>query len=242
MLKVKDISKSFRNQKVLDEISFFLEKGKILGVLGVNGVGKTTLLKILALLFQPDQGEVFVNGENAIHKPQLVRPLIGYVPQEIALYGDLSVADNLLCWSRKRSLSNGNPIYSEIAEALEIQGLKKKKVRRLSGGMKRRVNLAVTLMNNPEILIMDEPLVGVDIVQRQIILNYLQSLSSRGVTQVITSHYPIEIIPFVDEVIVLVNGKIKLHENSQVLIKYGQNQNINLDKVIFNMIHNKGVL
>jgi len=241
LIKATGVFKSYGKQSVLADISFSLEKGKVLGIFGPNGAGKTTLLKILALLFKPDQGNVHINGLDAVQHAQTIRPLIGYVPQEVALYEDLSVADNLLCWSRGRRVSKEDPVYMRIASALDIHDLARKKVRTLSGGMKRRVNLAVALMNTPQILIMDEPLVGVDLVQRQTVLEHLKELAAQGVTQIITSHYPGELLSFVDQVMILDNGKMQRYEHSQTLMKNnGQNQMTNLDNVIFDIVQGKG--
>lgn len=240
MIRAANLTKAYKHQIVLKNVSFSLERGKILGVFGPNGAGKTTLLKILSLIFKPDAGgSLFVNDIDAVQRPQDVRTQIGYVPQEIALYQDLSVVDNLFCWSRQHHLSQQDAVFTEIIKALDIDSILKKKVRKLSGGMKRRVNLAVALMNSPQILVMDEPLVGVDILQRKLIINHLKTLSNRGVTQIITSHYPGELVSFVDHVMMLDEGQMKLLESSAVLEEIGKTQRVPLDTLLFGYIQNK---
>lgn len=237
MIETIDLSKAYKKQKVLRGVSFTLGKGRILGILGPNGAGKTTLIKILALLTRPDSGVLKINGFDAIAQNRQIRPLIGYVPQDIALFEDLSVRDNLMCWSEKKG-SEAKKQAERLINELNLSAFAYKKISALSGGMKRRVNLAVALLDDLELLILDEPLVGVDIEQRQQITDSLKKLAETGVTQIIASHHVDEIVTLADEIMVIKDGSILFFGDSRQLIAIRNSQGINttLEEVILKML------
>lgn len=228
MLSVNNISKSFSKNKVLSNVSFSLDKGKILGILGPNGAGKTTLLKTLARLNDPDTGEILIDGIPIKESKEI----IGYVPQEIALFDELTVYDNLLCWS-KLPKKKAKQKAEQLIEDFNLEKLYKKSVRTLSGGMIRRTNIAVALLNDPSILIMDEALVGIDIEQREYIIMMLNRLANNGITQVISSHYAGEILPLVEKFMILKNGSVKTIVHSEELTKKN-----NIDNDILTILNN----
>lgn len=237
MIEAIDLSKAYKKQKVLRGVSFTLEKGRILGILGPNGAGKTTLIKILALLTRPAGGVLKINGFDADAQSRQIRPLIGYVPQDIALFEDLSVYDNLMCWSEKKG-GEAKKQAERLINELNLSAFAYKKISALSGGMKRRANLAVALLDDPELLILDEPLVGVDIEQRQQITDSLKKRAATGVTQIIASHHVDEIVTLADEIMVIKDGSILFLGTSKQLIDIRNSQGINttLEEVILKML------
>lgn len=240
MISANNLVKTHQQQDVLRQVSFELEDGEVLLVLGPNGSGKTTLLKILALVSKTDGGEYLLDGQPTQEKPQPLRSLIGYVPQDIALYEELSVQDNLLCWSAV-ALPQARPLARALMQKLDLTSLARKPVRHLSGGMKRRVNLAVALLNNPRLLILDEPLVGVDIHQRERILENLVDLKAAGVTQVISTHHAGELLDLMDHVMVLNRGSITFfggREEFQLLLEA---HHYNTDLAILSSIQSETV-
>lgn len=219
MLQIDNICKAFGKAKIVDNVSFSLEKGEVLGLLGPNGAGKTTLMNILALVSKPDRGRYLLDTTDALVNTRALRPSIGFVPQDIALFEDLTVRDNLLCWSRLPA-QKAKEKAEDIACALRLDEIFRKKIKNLSGGMKRRVNLAVALLNNPTLLVMDEPLVGVDIEHTACIINYLRSLSQQGVTQIISGHSVSQLLPLTDKLMVMRNGQVLFFGDRAAFMQY----------------------
>jgi ABC-2 type transport system ATP-binding protein len=237
MIEAKNISKSYRKQRVLNDVSFSLKKGQVLGILGPNGAGKTTLIKILALIARSDTGSLTYDGHDSAAQAGLIRPMIGYVPQDVALFEDLSVWDNLLCWSRLRG-KTAKKQAERLIDELCLTEFAYKKVSALSGGMKRRVNLAVAMLDDPGILILDEPLVGVDIEQRRQLIKYLKEMAETGVTQLIASHHVDELISFADEMMVIKGGDIRFFGSSETLLslRSSKKDNATLDEIVLEML------
>ncbi len=236
MIRLQGITKKYKQTIVLENVSFSLERGKVLGILGPNGAGKSTLLKILALVLDPDQGSYFLDDTDAIKYAKTLHPKIGYVPQELALYEDLSVLDNLIYWSNSSWKESRTRIEQLLAD-FELQDLSKKRVSTLSGGMKRRLNLAVAMINSPQLLIMDEPMVGVDIVQLTLMRAFLSSLASKGITQVITSHTASAVLEILDEVLIINQGKIKFHDSTPNFISACNNDLQKVDETIIRIMN-----
>lgn len=226
MIKIQSLSKSFKKQQVLHDVSFEIQKGEIIGIAGPNGAGKTSLLNILALIADYDCGEYFIEGNNAKENLNYYRSVIGYVPQDIALFEELSVADNLICWS-KYNFKKAKKLMHLISLELDLTEILNKKVKKLSGGMKRRLNVAVALINSPQILIMDEPMVGIDDKHCKLMFSYLKTLSKQGVTQVISSHSTEQLIQISDKIIYLNNGKIEFFTDAFSYLNLLQKNQIN---------------
>jgi ABC-2 type transport system ATP-binding protein len=239
-MEAGNVCKSYRKQTVLRGASFSLARGRILGILGPNGAGKTTLLKIMALLMRPDKGTVRYGGLDAAQGRQRIRPGIGYVPQDVALFDDLSVRDNLVCWSRL-GLRGANRQADRLIGELNLQEFASKKISALSGGMKRRVNLAVALLDDPEALILDEPLVGVDIEQRRQITDTLRRLAQKGVTILIASHHADELIPLADDIMVMKDGDILFLGQAEKLIEMRNDRGTDatLEEVVLALLNDK---
>ena len=205
MIRVENLQKRIGSKTILD-IHLQLEKGKIHGLIGPNGAGKTTLLSILSSTIPFDAGEVYI-GELSLRKHlKKIRKLIGYVPQEVALYPSLTVIDNLTFWGKMSNIKDWKRRIEEIVRLLKLDNYLYTKVNRLSGGYSRRVNIAVALLHEPEVLIMDEPTVGMDLYSKQDLLPFLKNLTTFGKTIIYTSHDVDEILYLSDRVIMLEQG------------------------------------
>jgi ABC-2 type transport system ATP-binding protein len=210
-LEAKDLYKSFGDNKAVNGVSFTIEKGEIFGLLGPNGAGKTTTIRILSTIIQSDRGEVTIGGYSIKHDSDKVRSIIGICPQELALYVDLSAFDNLLFFGRMAGLSTLEAKEQAMAN-LELMGLaeraKKGRVDKFSGGMKRRVNLAISLMGHPQLLFLDEPTVGIDPQSRNKIYETIEGLRDKGMTILYTTHYMEEADRLCRRTAIMDGGKI----------------------------------
>ncbi|WML42822.1 ABC transporter ATP-binding protein [Neobacillus sp. PS3-40] len=195
MLEVNSIRKSFGKIEVVKGVSFTVEKGEAFGLLGPNGAGKSTIISMICGLLPYDEGNIKVAGFSVEGKPMEIKRKIGVVPQDIALYPTMSALDNLLFWGKMYGLS-GKQVVKRANEVLEFVGLldrAKDKIETFSGGMKRRINIGAALMHKPELLIMDEPTVGIDPQSRNHILETVKELNNNGMTIIYTSHYMEEV-------------------------------------------------
>lgn len=210
IIELKQVAKHYAEIKAVDGVSFNIRQGEIYGLLGPNGAGKSTTISMIATLLKPTEGEITVRGYSVTKNANQVKKLLGLVPQEIALYPTLTAGENLEFWGKMYGL-HGAHLRQRIAEVLEIVGLttrEKNRVETYSGGMKRRINIAVGLLNEPEILIMDEPTVGVDPQSRNHILETVKNLNSRGLTVIYTSHYMEEVEYLCDRIGIMDHGKL----------------------------------
>ncbi len=210
MLEVKSLRKSYGSKVAVDGVSFTVGKGETIGLLGPNGAGKTTTVSMIAGLTRQDSGDVLIDGRRLQGDTDPVKRKIGLVPQDLALYDELSAGDNLQFFAALYDIS-GSKAKQVIAEALTLVGLAdraKDKVGTFSGGMKRRVNLAAALLHDPDILLLDEPTVGVDPQSRNAIFENLETLKARGKTLVYTTHYMEEAERLCDRLVVIDHGKV----------------------------------
>jgi ABC-2 type transport system ATP-binding protein len=184
-LQTEGITKKYGAAAVLNGVAMSLASGEVLGLFGPNGSGKSTLLDILALALRPDGGRILIDGADALADPGAYRSRIGYAPQDVALFEELTVRENLLCWSRLPG-KDAREKAGEVAARLSLEPILKKRVSSLSGGMKRRVNLAVCLMGAPKLLILDEPFTGVDMENADKMTALLKELAGDGIAQVIS--------------------------------------------------------
>jgi ABC-2 type transport system ATP-binding protein len=209
-LTVENLHKSFNDYKAVNGVSFTIYQGEIFGLLGPNGAGKTTTIRILSTVLEPDRGDVTIGGNSIRHNADAVRRLIGVCPQELALYADLSALDNLLFFGRMVGL-NGREAKSQAIANLELMGLldrAKGKVDKFSGGMKRRINLAIALMGHPQLLFLDEPTVGIDPQSRNMIYETIEGLRDGGMTILYTTHYMEEADRLCHRVAIMDGGQI----------------------------------
>jgi ABC-2 type transport system ATP-binding protein len=210
MIQVEGLKKSFGGREVVRGVSFAVEKGESFGLLGPNGAGKSTTISMICGLLTIDSGDVRVGGLSVKEQAVRVKQKIGVVPQEIALYPTLSARENLLFWGRMYGL-NGAEVKKRAAEVLEIVGLcdrAKDPVGSFSGGMKRRINIGAALMHKPELLIMDEPTVGIDPQSRHHILETVKELNREGMTVLYTSHYMEEVEYLCERLAIIDHGQV----------------------------------
>lgn len=211
MLETKDLTKKFKKATAVSQVSLYLTKGESVGLLGPNGAGKSTTISMISTLLPPTSGEVRFNGEDALKNSQSLRKVMGVVPQEIALYEELSAYENMKFFGKVYGL-RGKELESRVEAVLDLIGLtdrKKDAINTYSGGMKRRINIGVTLLHEPEILIMDEPTVGIDPQSRNYILDMIRKLNrEKDITVLYTSHYMEEVEKLCDRVYIMDHGEI----------------------------------
>jgi ABC-2 type transport system ATP-binding protein len=209
-IQIQSLQKSFGEFVAVKKLNFEVEQGEIFSLLGPNGAGKSTTISMLSCLLQPSAGDACVMGHSIVDEAQAVKSVIGIVPQDIALYGDLSARENLTFWGRMYGLK-GNELARRTDEVLEIIGLlerQKDRVDKFSGGMKRRVNIGAALMHKPAVIIMDEPTVGIDPQSRRHILDNIKELNVQGMTVLYTTHYMEEAQELSDHIAIMDQGEI----------------------------------
>ncbi len=213
IVEVRDLTKQYNPPKgvlAVDRVSFTIERGEIFSLLGPNGAGKSTTLSLLSCLLRPTAGDATIEGHSIIHEAQAVRETIGVVPQDIALYGDMSARENLRFWGTMYGLA-GADLRRRVDEVLELIALvdrQNDRIDKLSGGMKRRVNLGVALLHTPRLLYLDEPTVGIDPQSRRAILDGILDLRARGMTILYTTHYMAEAQELSDRIGIIDHGKL----------------------------------
>ncbi|HSL42421.1 MAG TPA: ATP-binding cassette domain-containing protein [Anaerolineales bacterium] len=209
-IQVQNLEKCFGEFAAVRGVNFEVQQGEIFSLLGPNGAGKSTTISMLSCLLQPSGGNAYVMGYSIVRDPNKVKGMIGIVPQDIALYGDLSARENLSFWGRMYGL-RGDPLDKRVDEVLEIIGLadrQKDRVDKFSGGMKRRVNIGAALLHKPAVIIMDEPTVGIDPQSRRHILDNIKELNSQGMTVLYTTHYMEEAQELSDHIAIMDQGKV----------------------------------
>ncbi len=210
ILEVHNLAKNYGDFTAVKGISFTIKDGEIFSLLGPNGAGKTTTISMLSTLYSPTSGDATIAGHSVSKEPMAVRTAIGMVPQDLALYEDLTARENLIFWGQMYGLS-GKPLTTRVEEVLEQIGLTDKakdRVKTYSGGMKRRVNIGVGLLHKPKLLFMDEPTVGIDPQSRRAILDTVKDLNKQGMTVLYTTHYMEEAEELSDRVGIIDHGEL----------------------------------
>jgi ABC-2 type transport system ATP-binding protein len=220
VVTVEDLHKHYGDVHAVDGISFEIQEGEILGLLGPNGAGKTTTIDVLCTYTDPTAGRAVVAGHSVTAEPDAVKRAIGVVPQEIALYPDLNAAENLRFYGRMYDVPRAR-LEQRILDLLQLVGLTehaRKRVEHYSGGMRRRLNLAVGLLGEPRFLMLDEPTVGVDPQSRNAIFENIQALNRQGLAILYTTHYMEEAELLCDRVAIMDQGRIIALDAPQHLI------------------------
>ncbi|GEN84956.1 putative ABC transporter ATP-binding protein YfiL [Sporosarcina luteola] len=210
MLTLSNVKKSFDSREIIKGVSLQIERGESFGLLGPNGAGKSTLISMICGLIPYGAGEIRIDGKVVGKQLKEIKQIIGVVPQDIALYPSMSAMDNLLFWGKMYGLS-GKAAKIRAQEVLEIVGLAdraKGRIETFSGGMKRRINIGAALMHRPQLLIMDEPTVGIDPQSRNHILETVKSLNEQGMTVIYTSHYMEEVEYLCKRIAIIDEGKL----------------------------------
>ncbi|GLU50016.1 ABC transporter ATP-binding protein [Nocardiopsis ansamitocini] len=219
-LEVEGISKSYGSTKVVDNVSFSIAEGETYGLLGPNGAGKTTTISIIVGILQRDSGSIRINGKEHSVTDKASKAHIGFVPQQLAVYPDLSAVDNLRFFARLYGLSRADA-RRRSEEVLEVIGLSDRAgetVSAFSGGMARRLNIGIGLLNRPGLLILDEPTVGVDPQSRNAIFENVKKQTGEGVAVLYTTHYMEEAERLCDRVGVIDGGQIKAEGTQRELV------------------------
>jgi len=219
-IQVQDLHKKFEDVYAVQGVSFDVQAGEIFSLLGPNGAGKSTIISMLACLLEPTQGDALVMGHSILHDPMAVKAAIGVIPQDIALYEDLSARENLNFWGKMYGL-RGGALRQRVGEVLEVIGLterQKGRVSKFSGGMKRRLNIGIALLHKPQVIIMDEPTVGIDPQTRRNILDNVKELNQQGMTVLYTTHYMEEAQELSDRIAIMDQGEIIAHGTHDELV------------------------
>ncbi|WP_297632393.1 ABC transporter ATP-binding protein [uncultured Clostridium sp.] len=209
-IKLEGLGKSFGDFVAVDNITIDIKEGEIYGLLGPNGAGKSTTIGIICGLLRPSKGKISILDTDVTKSMKNMNKEIGLVPQEIALYGDLTACENLKFFGELYGL-RGKELGNKIEEVLEFIGLtdvKNKKANEFSGGMKRRLNIGCALVHSPKIVIMDEPTVGIDPQSRNHILESVRKLNKKGVTVVYTTHYMEEVETICERIAIIDKGRV----------------------------------
>ncbi len=210
LLQTSRLVKRFGDLVAVGGVSFEVRAGELYGLLGPNGAGKTTTLSVACGLLKPDEGEILVDGRNFWSDPTAARRIMGVVPQEIALYEELSGRENLEFWGRVAGLSpaDARARAGELLEALNLVDRGGDAVKKYSGGMKRRINLGCALMHRPRLILLDEPTVGIDPQARSAILDFIRGLVADGVSVLYTTHYLEEAESLCHRIGIIDHGKL----------------------------------
>ena len=220
-IEVLNLHRSFGDTKAVQGAKFDVQQGEIFSLLGPNGAGKTTTISMLSCLLRPDEGDARVMGHSIKDNQMGVKSVLGVVPQEIALYEDLTARENLTFWGKMYGL-RGGALKKRVNEVLDVIGLRdraKERVSKYSGGMKRRVNIGVALLHKPKVIYMDEPTVGIDPQSRRNILDSVVALKDQGMTVLYTTHYMEEAQELSNHIAIMDHGKMIASGTHDELVK-----------------------
>ena len=220
ILNAESLRKSFGDLTAVDGVSFSIAQGETFGLLGPNGAGKTTSISMICGLLEPDGGTVTVAGEEIRTTSIRGRSSIGLVPQDLAIYPDLTGDENLRFFGHLYGIT-GDDLHARVSEVLEVVGLSDRRddhTKEYSGGMKRRLNIGIGLLHKPRLLILDEPTVGVDPQSRNAILESVEKLSQEGMAVLYTTHYMEEAERLCDRVAIIDEGKIQAEGTRRELV------------------------
>jgi ABC-2 type transport system ATP-binding protein len=210
MIEIKGLKKSFGKTEAVRGVNLVISKGEFFGLLGPNGAGKTTTINILSTLLKPDAGTITIDGHEVQRDAAKCKQLIGVVPQELALYNELTAYENLMFWGRLYGISHQEAATRslEMLQLFELYHRRNSLIKTFSGGMKRRINIAAAMIHSPQILLMDEPTVGVDPQSRHQIYKVLAQFASQGITIIYTTHYMDEVEKLCSRIGIIDHGEI----------------------------------
>jgi len=208
-IRTEDLTKKYKDLTAVDHLSLTVHKGELFSLLGVNGAGKTTLIKMLCCLTQPTAGDAFLNGKSICKDAAAVKSLIAVSPQETAVARGLSARENLelICGVHGFSKEKQNEKINELTHLLSLEKILQKKAGKLSGGWQRRLSIAMALISEPEILFLDEPTLGLDVIARSDLWDLIRTLKGR-ITIVLTTHYMEEAESLSDRIAIMKEGRI----------------------------------
>lgn len=239
ILKTKDLTKKYNNKAVVDGLNLEIRKGEVFGLLGPNGAGKSTTMNMICSIVKPTAGAIELLGKNPWKQKKEVIHKIGYIPQELAIHGNLKAWENVELFTSLYGIK-GEALKRSVEESLEYVGLSEKKnefAKNFSGGMKRCLNIACAIGHNPELLIFDEPTVGIDPQSRNFILEKIKESNEKGATVIYTSHYMEEVEAICTRIAIMDNGKIIACGTSEELKQLVTNgsEDITLEEVFLTL-------
>ena len=220
-IETRNLFKRFGDLQAVQGVSLTAQAGEILSLLGPNGAGKSTIISMLSGLLEPTEGDALIMGHSIRQEPEAAKACLGVVPQDIALYPDLSARENLVFWGKMYGL-RGAILKQRVDEVLDVIGLadrQKDRVEKFSGGMKRRVNIGAALLHKPQVVIMDEPTVGIDPQSRRHILDNVKELNRQGMTVLYTTHYMEEAQELSHHIAIMDQGKVIAYGTHDELIR-----------------------
>ena len=208
-VRIEGLTKKYKDVVAVDHLNLSVQKGELFSLLGVNGAGKTTTIKMLSCLTKPTSGDAFLNGKSICKDTAAVKSLIAVSPQETAVAPGLSVQENLelMCGVHGFSKDKQNAKIAELTELLGLEAVSKKKAGKLSGGWQRRLSVAMALISEPEILFLDEPTLGLDVLARSDLWELIRSLKGK-VTMILTTHYMEEAEALSDRIAIMKDGRL----------------------------------
>ncbi len=244
ILKAEGLTKKYDNKPVVDNLSLEIKQGEVFGLLGPNGAGKSTTMNMICSLLKPTSGTVSLFGHDVRKEGKKVKPMIGYIPQELAIHGNLKAWENVELFTSLYDIK-GQRLKEAVNESLAFVGLSEKRnnfAKTFSGGMKRRLNIACALGHKPNLLIFDEPTVGIDPQTRNFILDKIKELNKQGTTVIYTSHYMEEVEALCTRIAIMDNGKIiacGTCEELKNMVRKNEQDNITLEEVFLSLTGKK---
>ena len=221
-ISIKNLNFSYTKEKFISDLNIDIPKSSSVGLIGPSGSGKTTIIKLILGLLSPQEGSIKINNQNYSHND------LGYMPQQYALYEELSVSENLEIFSNLNNISKKSEVEkrsNDLLNLIELSDKAKELVRNLSGGMKQRLSMAIAMINNPQILLLDEPTVGIDPVLRESFWKHFKKLNKNEITILITSHVMDDAMKC-DKVIFFIEGTIVAYDTPTNLVKYTKTNNL----------------
>lgn len=240
ILKIENLSKQYGDRKAVDNMSLEIRKGEVFGLLGPNGAGKSTTMNMICSLIKPTSGKVELFGMDTQKELKKIKPLIGYIPQELAIHGNLKAWENVELFTSLYGIK-GAKLKEAIASSLEFVGLTDRRnsyAKTFSGGMQRRLNIACALGHKPQLLIFDEPTVGIDPQSRNFILEKIKYTNQHGSTVIYTSHYMEEVEAICTRIGIVDSGKIIALGTKEELVKLVTDKtdgSVSLEEVFLNL-------
>ena len=244
LLKVANLTKKYDNKPVVDTISLNIKEGEIFGLLGPNGAGKSTTMNMICSLLKPTAGTVTLLEKDVWKNGKKTKPLIGYIPQELAIHGNLKAWENVELFTALYGIK-GAQLKDAVDESLDFVGLSERRnsfARTFSGGMKRRLNIACALGHKPKLLIFDEPTVGIDTQSRNFIMEKIKEINAAGTTVIYTSHYMEEVETLCSRIAIMDNGKIiacGTKEELKNMVRKDPTEQISLEEVFLSLTGKK---
>ena len=220
-IRIEGLTKKYKDVVAVDSLDLTVKEGELFSLLGVNGAGKTTTIKMLSCLTSPTSGDAFLKGNSIVTNSAAVKPLIAVSPQETAVAPGLSVYENLefICGVYGFSKEKREKKISEVTELLSLGGIEKKKAGKLSGGWQRRLSIAMALISEPEILFLDEPTLGLDVIARSELWEIIRALKGK-VTIILTTHYMEEAESLSDRIAIMKDGKLLICDTAEKIKEY----------------------